>query len=308
MSLIKIKIKDIKDFLKVNSSIQMPMISKAKNGDFLASGEYVDVHSYKEYQDQVKLYQEFIEYLEYKYNAEVPKMFKAALTKVLILKNEGLTSKRLHSKEVTKSQYESFTEEDYLRTLNFISKAALEKRLLKPARAIKDITTKKDGSMRHTLGTKYVLPLISENGVMVKRRGDVRGQFQASTVTLSYTEAQEVKQAMLDEAEQAGAGEEVKKLIEDIFELAASIGEKDKANTINNLSMELRKTLVAKCTELFGVDLARYENANRQAEDGDTQNKEDDIIEFDVNEIEMIMKNGKLIIKRIQKEDEKENG
>lgn len=307
MSLIKIKIKDIKDFLKVNSSIQMPMISKAKNGDFLASGEYVDVHSYQEYQDQVKLYEEFIEYLEYKYNAEVPKMFKAALTKVLILKNEGLTSKRLHSKEVTKSQYESFTEEDYLRTLNFISKAALEKRLLKPARAIKDITTKKDGSMRHTLGTKYVLPLISENGVMLKRRGDVRGQFQASTVTLSYTEAQEVKQAMLDEAEQAGAGEEVKKLIEDIFELAASIGEKDKANEINNLSMELRKTLVAKCTELFGVDLARYEHANRSNEDSDSPDKED-VIEFNVDEIEMIMKNGKLIIKRIQKEDEKENG
>ena len=322
MGLIGIKIKDIKDFLKVNKSIAMPMISKKKEGEFVADGGYVDVHSYADYQAQVRVYEEFIKYLEMKYNAEVPKMFKAALTKVIALKNDGLTTKRLHSKDVTKSQYESFTEEDYLRTLNFISKAALEKRLLKPAKAVKDLTTRKDRSMLHNVGATFVLPVISENGVMVQRRGDVRGQFQAKTVSVSEKDALELRDLMIAEAEAAGATD-AKELVDDIFELAASIGEKDKANTINDLSKELRKTLVAKCTELFGVDLSRYETGT-QVGDGErglitdenlttsVTNDTPDFIEGDtitlnVDEIEMVMKNGKLIIKLLkEKADEQE--
>ena len=77
---------------------------------------------------------------------------------------------------------------------------------------------------------------------------------------------------------------------------------------INDLSKELRKTLVAKCTELFGVDLTRYEHGATNGNSDSPEKEDNDIIEFNVDEIEMIMKNGKLIIKRIGKENEKENG
>lgn len=322
MGLIGIKIKDIKDFLNVNKSIAMPMISKKKEGEFVADGGYVDVYSYADYQAQVKIYEEFIEYLETKYNAEVPKMFKAALTKVIALKNDGLTTKRLHSKDVTKSQYESFTEEDYLRTLNFISKAALQKRLLKPAKAVKDLTTKKDRSMLHNVGATFVLPVISENGVMVQRRGDVRGQFQAKTVSISESEALELRDLMIAEAEAAGAAD-AKELVDDIFELSLKAGEFDKANVIDDESIKTRRELVAKCTELFGVDLSRYEtgtqidredsglNVNSNPSASSTKETPDyidgDTITLNVDEIEMVMKNGKLIIKLLkEKTDEQE--
>ena len=170
----------------------MPTVAKNSKGEFVADGGYSDVYTYSGYQAQVKLYEEFINYLESVYNAEVPKMFKAALTKVIALKNEGITTKRLHHKDMTKAQFESFTEEDYLRTLNYISSAALQKRLLKPAKAVKDFTAKTDASMRHNTGSSYVFPIISENGVVLKRRGDVRAQFQARTVTLPFVEAREL--------------------------------------------------------------------------------------------------------------------
>ena len=126
MGLIGIKIKDVKDFLKVNKSIKMPTILKNSKGEFVADGGYKDVYTYAHYKAQVELSEEFLKYLETKYNTEIPKMFKAALTKVIALKNEGLTTKRLHHKDMTKAQFESFTEEEYLRTLNYISSAALE--------------------------------------------------------------------------------------------------------------------------------------------------------------------------------------
>lgn len=310
MGLIGIKIKDIKEFLKVNKSIKMPTVAKNSKGEFVADGGYSDVYTYSGYQAQVKLYEEFINYLESVYNAEVPKMFKAALTKVIALKNEGITTKRLHHKDMTKAQFESFTEEDYLRTLNYISSAALQKRLLKPAKAVKEFTAKTDASMRHNTGSSYVFPIISENGVVLKRRGDVRGQFQASTVTLPFAEARELAKAIEEEAKISGAGEDVQNLIREIFELSTMAGKFDKANMIDEEAMGIRRELVAKCTELFGVDLSRYEHGVQSGNDGLNVEKnpntskpagpdflEGDTITLNVDEIEMVMKNGKLIIK-----------
>ena len=316
MGLIGIKIKDVKDFLKVNKSIKMPSILKNSKGEFIADGGYKDVYTYAHYKAQVELYEEFIKYLEVKYNAEVPKMFKAALTKVIALKNDGLTTKRLHHKDMTKAQFESFTEEEYLRTLNYISSAALEKRLLKPAKAVKEFATKTDASMLHNGGSSYVFPIISEDGVVLKRRGDVRGQFQATTVTLPFAEARQLAKAIEEEALASGAGEEVQSLIREVFELATLAGKFDKANTIDEESMDIRKELVAKCTELFGVDLSKYEHGVQglEGERKPTTSKpagpdflDGDTITLDVDEIEMLMKDGKLIIKLLnQKADEQE--
>ena len=316
MGLIGIKIKDVKDFLKVNKSIKMPSILKNSKGEFIADGGYKDVYTYAHYKAQVELYEEFIKYLEVKYNAEVPKMFKAALTKVIALKNDGLTTKRLHHKDMTKAQFESFTEEEYLRTLNYISSAALEKRLLRPAKAVKEFTTKTDASMLHGGGSSYVFPIISEDGVVLKRRGDVRGQFQATTVILPFAEARQLAKAIEEEALASGAGEEVQNLIREVFELSTMAGKFDKANTIDEEAMDIRRELVAKCTELFGVDLSKYEHG-AQGLEGDrkpTTSKpagpdflDGDTITLNVDEIEMLMKDGKLIIKLLnQKADEQE--
>jgi hypothetical protein len=320
MGLIGIKIKDVKDFLKVNKSIKMPTILKNSKGEFVADGGYKDVYTYAHYKAQVELYEEFLKYLETKYNTEIPKMFKAALTKVIALKNEGLTTKRLHHKDMTKAQFESFTEEEYLRTLNYISSAALEKRLLRPAKAIKEFTTRKDASMLHNAGSSYVFPVISENGVVLKRRGDVRGQFQASTITIPFADARELAKAIEEEAKVSGAGEDVQGLIKEVFELATMAGKFDKANTVDEESMDIRRELVAKCTELFGVDLSRYEHGAQARSEGlDAEKKpttskpagpdflDGDTITLNVDEIEMVMKNGKLIIKLLkEKADEQE--
>ena len=46
MGLIGIKIKDVKDFLKVNKSIKMPTILKNSKGEFVADGGYKDVYTW----------------------------------------------------------------------------------------------------------------------------------------------------------------------------------------------------------------------------------------------------------------------
>ena len=102
----------------------MPSILKNSKGEFIADGGYKDVYTYAHYKAQVELYEEFIKYLEVKYNAEVPKMFKAALTKVIALKNDGLTTKRLHHKDMTKAQFESFTEEELELFSSLLERAA----------------------------------------------------------------------------------------------------------------------------------------------------------------------------------------
>ena len=313
MGLIGIKIKDIKEFLKVNGSIAMPMVSQQANGNFIANGSYVSVGSFDQYQDQVKEYEDFIKFLETKYDAEIPKMFKAALTKVIALQNDGLTSKRLHFKNFSRSQYEAQTSEEYFRTLNYISDAAIGRRLLRPAKAMHEITSKNDRSMKRDDKAMFVLPVIGKDGVVVKRRGDVRGQLQARTVSISEEEALEIRNAMIDEAQKANVGN-AQNVVDDIFELSMKAGEFDKNNIVNEESMQVRRDLVVRCIDLVGVDLSQYEvsEADEPSSDNDNSNQTPDLskldtIIFDVDKIEMLMKNGKLVIKILDNANEVES-
>ena len=308
MSLLNIKIKDIKTFLKVNKSIEMPMISKKESGELVADG-FVQVKSYAEYTAQLKLYEEYLKYLATVYNAEIPKIFKAALAKTIILRNDGLTSKRLHQKEMTESQYESFSSDGYFRTLCYISDAAVQKRILKPASVIKTATNSSDRSMQRGFSWQrtYVMPVIGENGVIVKRRGDVRGQLQAKTVALNSTDMVNIRDALLRDVKELGI-EGAEQLIHEIFDLSGKAGVYDKKNIINDESKKLRRELVLKCVELFGVDISQYERSTDVAElaldgkDPVVSQPESDEIVFDLSEVKVVIEGGKMVIKKIENE------
>lgn len=314
MSLLNIKIKDIKTFLSVNKSMQMPMISKKESGEYVADG-FVEIKTYAEYAAQVRLYEEYLKYLAAIYDAEIPKIFKAALAKTIILKNDGLTSKRLHQKDMTESQYESFSSDGYFRTLCYISDAAVQKRILKPASALKTATNSNDKSMQRGFSWQrtYIMPVVGENGVVVKRRGDVRGQLQAKTVALNSTDMMNIRDTLLSDVRALGLPE-AESLIFEIFELSGKAGDLDKKNIINDESKKLRRELVLKCVELFGVDISQYERSACAKSDqpldvttGPIVKPESrDEIVFDLSEIKVVIEGGKMVIKKLNNDNSNE--
>ena len=270
MSIINSEIEnDILDGLKLNHATNqslnrytLPKFQKLESGEYVYVGNAL-ISTIKEYKEYKKAYGEIAKHLK-GYTEMVAKIYKNALNSLIAENGKyqfGENAYSLKSKLSNGSfpavAVESDNTENYEKTLNYITKAAYQRKRLKPCSKLNHLM-KEAESVNKNEEKLYVLPVMTENGIVLSHNRHTKS-LEANFETLTENDALKIKEYFIENAKKLNpvASQQVAAQVEKLFKNSKHIGEMIESGYNEDLAEKLEK-LAVNFSDLIGVDLSRY--------------------------------------------------
>lgn len=280
------------------NSFNLPKFEKNEKGEYVFVGN-CSISTLADYNDYLKVYKDIVNHLRKTYRPVIAKIYKNALNSLIadnskfrIEKNNYSLSTKLESKPFTLDTLEDNTSSIYKQTLNFITKAAFKSKRLKPSSAINDLMRKDGKSIEEDTDKIYILPVMTDNGVVLTQKKQNRAAVEAQFETISYEDAMAIKEYMIDATKllDSDVASQLKNQIEKIFKEASNIGEAIRAGLDNNLVKRLT-TLTGDFADLIGIDLSYYNKNNTSNRKNIDDAMANSVDSFDLSSEEIIPEN-----------------
>ena len=240
----------------------LPKFFKNDNGEYVFSGN-VFVSTIKEYRKYKKAYGEIAKHLS-GYKRTVGQIYKNALNSMIadnsryqLGANAYSLSSKILNKSFTASNVRENTSENYSVTLSYLTKAAFKTKRLTPTSKLNDLMKNAEQS---TSSRICVLPVMTDNGIVLNHGKNNKATLEASFKTVSYTSANDIKNYLFSATEglPSDASLQIKTEIEKLFKEARQIGELVETNLNDDIADRLEK-LAIEFSDLIGIDLTHYD-------------------------------------------------
>lgn len=241
---------------------KLPKFVQNEKGEYVFVGN-ANISTLKEFRQYKKAYGEIAKNLS-NYKKTVGQIYKNALnsliadnTKYLIDEgNKYSLSTKLSNVEFTANTVREDTSSNYGRTLSYITKAAYKTKRLKPSAEINNLIKNASNSSSRIC----VLPVMTDNGVVLNQGKNNKATIEASFKTISYSGANEIKQYLIAATNNLpeSVSNQIKSQIEDLFKESRKIGELVESGFNTDLATKL-ENLAVNFSDLIGVDLTHYD-------------------------------------------------
>lgn len=262
--------KEISTGLKLNRAINQPLntyvlprFDKNDKGEYIFVGNCT-ITSISEFNKYMRTYREIANSLRKTYRPVIAKIYKNALnslvadnSKFRITDNDFSLVSKLSEKPFTLNSLQDNSSSAYKQTLNFVTKAAYKSKRLKPSNKINELVRSNDKDFEYS--QLYVLPVMTENGVVINQKKQNKTAIEAQFETVSKNDAVAIKNYLIEATNglDEDSATQIKNQIEKVFKESLNIGESIRAGLNNNLSSRLEK-LTSEFADLIGVDLSNY--------------------------------------------------
>lgn len=268
--------KDISSGLNLNyvtkkplNTYRLPKFDKNENGEYVFVGNCT-ISTLKEFRAYLRAYKEIASFLRKNYKPAIASIYKNALnslvadiSKFRIADNDYSLVRKLSEAPFTTTSLNDNSAVTYGNILSYLTKAAFKTKRLKPSAEINNLL-KADNKTLESGSEIYVLPLMTDNGVVLSQKKQNKNAMEAQFQTVSYSAAREIENYMVEATRgiDNDSATQIKNQIAKLFKEAHAIGESVKAGINSNLSQRLEK-LSSDFIDLIGVDLMNYTKTQR---------------------------------------------